>query len=289
MMYPHCLRLVSLFLALSYSDWLLAQVPDPNSSPQANPRGKPEQANLTSSHGLEIEDHTASMFDTPHTSPATISVDDLSHAVPRGALKQFQKATTCRRKGDLQGAVEHLNQAIAIDPQFWGAVNDLGSAYFYLNKLDLAIQQFQKVIDMNPHEKIGYANLAIALLHKEDAEGAERAAREEIKLDHASTLGHLLLGVSMIVQKRFTDETQHNLEMAVREFPVARIMLAMGFVETLRFDRAKEELNRYLPDGNAAGIELAKEWLDYIDRTTASPRPMQVWSLPIDPAETQGP
>jgi tetratricopeptide (TPR) repeat protein len=287
MMYPHCLRLVSMFLALSYSDWLLAQVSDPNTSRQTNPRGKPEHANLTFTHGLEID--TGSMFDTPHTGAATISVDDLSHAIPRGALKQFQKATTCRRKGDLQGAIEHLNQAIAIDPQFWGAVNDLGSVYFALNRLDLAIQQFQKVIDMNPHEKMGYANLAIALLHKEDAAGAERAAREEIKLDRASTLGHLLLGVSMVVQKRFTDETQHNLEMAVREFPVAHLMLAMDFVENLKFDRAKEELNRYLPDGNAAGIGLAKQWLDYIDRTTASPRSMQVGSLPIDPAETQEP
>jgi tetratricopeptide (TPR) repeat protein len=285
MMYPHCLRLVSLFLALSYSDWLLAQVPDRNTSPQANPQENPEQVSVTSTDGLEIEDHTASIFDTSHTSPATISVQELSHTIPRGALKQFNQATTCRRKGDFQGAIEHLNQAIAIDPQFWAAINDLGSVYFYLNKLDLAIPQFQKVIDMNPDQAIGYANLANAYLHKGDPAGAERVAREEIKVDHASTLGHLLLGVSMLVQKRFTDEAQHNLEMAVREFPQARLMLAVGFVESVRLDRAKEELYRYIPDGNPAGIALAKEWLNYIDRATASPSSMQIRPSPIDERE----
>jgi tetratricopeptide (TPR) repeat protein len=285
MMYPHCLRLVSLFLALSHSDWLLAQVLDRNTSPQPNPQGKPEQMSVTPTQGLEIEDHTSSIFDTPHTSPATISVHELSHAIPRGALKQFDKATTCRRKGDFQGAIEHLNQAIAIDPQFWAAVNDLGSVYFYLNKLDLAIPQFQKVIDMSPDQAIGYANLANAYLHKGDPADAERVAREEIKVDHASTLGHLLLGASMLVQKRFTDEAQRNLEMAVREFPQARLMLAVGFVESVRLDRAKEELNRYLPDGNPAGIALAKEWLNYIDRATASPSSMQIRPSPIDERE----
>jgi tetratricopeptide (TPR) repeat protein len=97
-----------------------------------------------------------------------------------------------------------FRKAIAIDPEFCAALNDLGASYLETDQIDLAIEQFNKAVAIDPHAPKPYANLAIAYLGMGEYADAERAARRVIDLDRAGTHGHLALGVSLVLQNKYT-------------------------------------------------------------------------------------
>src|SRR6185437_9410055 len=61
-------------------------------------------------------------------SAATVSLQQLQHKVPKQALKEFEKARTASIKGDNETALDHLQNAVQLDPEFVDAHNDLGVA-----------------------------------------------------------------------------------------------------------------------------------------------------------------
>jgi hypothetical protein len=60
------------------------------------------------------------------TAPAgTVTLHRLTHKIPKKAVKEFENATKAQSHGDRDAAIEHLSKAVAIDPQFWEALNNL--------------------------------------------------------------------------------------------------------------------------------------------------------------------
>ena len=65
---------------------------------------------------------------------------------------------------------------------------------------------FQKAIAVDPHRAKPYSNLALAYLRKDQYRGdAERAARYALDLDRTGAYGHLTLGMSLVLQEKFTE------------------------------------------------------------------------------------
>jgi hypothetical protein len=213
---------------------------------------------------------------TDPSGPGTVTVHALEHKIPGKAMKEFTHATKERLKGNHQSAIEHLKTAVAIDPEFLAAWNDLGANYMSLNQSDLAITPFEKVIEIDPHEPIGYANLGTAYLVQNEPAAAERAAREEIKLDRKGTRGNLILGSALVLQEKCTPEAEHNLERALPEFPRARMMLALWLALNGAIDRAKEELRQYIAMAEPDGASLAQQWLERLDLASQSGVPFRV-------------
>ena len=114
----------------------------------------------------------------PPSESAVVTLHQLAHEVPGKAMKEYQRALKAEDKGDRQGAIEHLQKAIQIDPEFCAARNDLGANYLFTNRVDLAIEQFNKTIAIDPHAAMPYSNLAVAFLMQNRLQDAERAARE---------------------------------------------------------------------------------------------------------------
>lgn len=79
------------------------------------------------------------------------TVHELSHQVPGRAEREFDRAWKARNKGALEKAIQHFEAAIAIDPEFAAALNDLGMTYLHLQRLDSAIKQFSKAIAVDAH------------------------------------------------------------------------------------------------------------------------------------------
>jgi cytochrome c-type biogenesis protein CcmH/NrfG len=213
---------------------------------------------------------------TDQPGPGTVTVRALEHKIPGKAMKEFTHATKERLKGNHQSAIEHLKTAVAIDPEFLAAWNDLGANYMSLNQSDLAIAPFEKVIEIDPHEPLGYANLGAAYLVQNEPAAAERAAREEIKLDRKGTRGNLILGSALVLQEKCTPEAEHNLERALPEFPRARMMLALWLALNGAIDRAEEELRQYIAIAEPDGASLAQQWLERLDLASQSGVPFKV-------------
>ena len=192
---------------------------------------------------------------------AIVTLHELAHHVPRRAEREFQRALAAREKGDREMAILSFRKAIAIDPDFCAALNDLGVSYLETDRIDLAIEQFDKAVAIDPHAPKPYANLAIAYLRKGEYADAERAARRVIDLDRAGTHGHLALGVSLVLQNKYTDQMERSLRKAVADFPGAGFWLALGLLGKGQIHDAKGKLEEYLARDGQGDTELARSLL----------------------------
>ena len=95
---------------------------------------------------------------------AVVTLHRLAHRVPRRAQQEFKRARIAQLKGDHQAAIVLFQKAIAIDPDFCEALNDLGKSYLEIDQLDLAIEQFKRASVVDSHAAGPQSNLAVALL-----------------------------------------------------------------------------------------------------------------------------
>jgi tetratricopeptide (TPR) repeat protein len=133
-----------------------------------------------------------------------VTVHELSHHVPSRAVRDYERAVKATKKGEKENAIAYFDKAIAADPEFLAAINDLGVTYLELNRVDMAIEQFTKAIAVDPHAASPYANLAIAYLRQRLFSDAERAARQAADLDRVGGYGRLILGISLIMKGNST-------------------------------------------------------------------------------------
>src|SRR3982751_1325601 len=138
----------------------------------------------------------------------TVTLLELAHHVPRRAANEYGRALKAKHKGQNEDAIAHFRSAISLDPEFSAAINDLGTTYLKLNKINLAVEQFSKAITVDPHSPLPCSNLAIAYLRENQYRDAERTARRAVDLDPADTHGLLVLGVSLVLGGRFNGEAE---------------------------------------------------------------------------------
>lgn len=204
------------------------------------------------------------MFNTSPQAPRTsgvVTLHELEHRVPGNAVREFERALKAQSKGEHENAVEHFKKAIEIDPEFCAARNDLGASYLRLRRVELAIDQFNKAIAVDPHLAMPYSNLAVAYFMQDKPADAERAARREVDLDRGGTRGRLMLGLSLVLQRKFTREAEQSLGKALHDFPQASLLLARVLAARGEIECARVELQRYLATGDRSAVEIANQWM----------------------------
>jgi tetratricopeptide (TPR) repeat protein len=276
MMHAYSVVLIYVIAEITRSSTVMAQAPDPYNRARTGPwPSAPAMAPIDSDLDSSLSEPIAPSG-TDWSGPGTVTVHGLEHKIPGKAMKEFNQATKDRLKGNHQSAIEHLKRAVAMDPEFLAAWNDLGANYLSVNQADLAIAPFEKVVEIDPHEPLGYANLGAAYLVQNEPAAAERAAREEIKLDRRGTRGNLILGSALVLQEKCTPEAERNLKLALPEFPRARMMLALWLALKGAIDQAKEELRQYIAIAEPDGRSLAQQWLERLDLASQSGGPFRV-------------
>ncbi len=158
-------------------------------------------------------------------SGGVVSLSSLQHKVPKKARRELEKAEFVMKTGSLEDSVKHLQAAIAIDPEYLEAYNNLGCRLIRLERPQEAVQALQKATELDPKAPFPLANLSAALLMARDIPGAESAARRALSVDPSSTRAHYLLGLSLISEKKFTPEATQNMRLAAEEFPRAKSIL----------------------------------------------------------------
>ncbi len=123
-----------------------------------------------------------------------VSVVRLTHKIPKLALKTFKRAATLSKKGKHEEAVRELSQAIAIDPEFAEAYNNLGVQYYLLARPLEAQAMLQRAVALDPAAAPSYANLAAVVLALGDSAGAELLARRALTLDPRNAGAQRVLG-----------------------------------------------------------------------------------------------
>lgn len=196
-----------------------------------------------------------------------VTIQELRHAVPRKARKEMEKAEKARAKDRKDEAIDHLKQAILIDPEFVSARNNLAAIYLIAANAEPAIAQLEEAAKIDPNNPILFRNLTVgyAMMHKFDA--AERVARLRVDLDRTSGHARMLLGFALIQQQKFTEEALQCFERAGNEYPLAHLLAAMVLIEQRNSKRAKCEIQTYLSSGHQELRATATLWLDLIDQS----------------------
>lgn len=73
----------------------------------------------------------------------------------------YDQATDQRDKGDKEGAVSLLNEALAIDPDFTLAHGMLAKLYADLARADEAIHHARRVVELEPNDTFSYTALSV--------------------------------------------------------------------------------------------------------------------------------
>lgn len=175
------------------------------------------------------EDENLDRFVTPSHAPArpvsgTISVARLKHRVSSKARREFVRADDEMRKKHLEASIEHLNQAVEIDPDYVEAHNNLGARYIQAGDYDRAITHLRTASRLDPTSVFAVTNLGMALWLAGHCGEAEQAARDAVRLAPSFLRAQYLLGVVLAAEG--VPEALEHLEKSSKEIPSARLLAA---------------------------------------------------------------
>jgi Tfp pilus assembly protein PilF len=118
--------------------------------------------------------------------------------VPKSALEQFKKALEAKEKNDVKLAIEKLNEAVRLYPQFAEAYSELGALYLKSADLKKAEEALRRTLQLNEKNASAQLNYGIVLLNQKKMFEAEKQLEKAVLADESSAIPHMYLGISLL-------------------------------------------------------------------------------------------
>jgi len=184
--------------------------------------------------------------------------------VPEAARKQYQKATELLDKSNRRNeALAALKSAVEIFPQYFDALEMLGTEEVKDQQYDAAVPVLTKALEVNARAYASCFALGVAQYHLKQLQPAIESFRRALLLNEKSINANLWLGIALRQTTR-PDEAEAYLRradtLAESKLPDAHWQLALLFNQLKRYKEAADELEIFLklqPDARDA--ELIKK------------------------------
>lgn len=154
-----------------------------------------------------------------------------------------QAAELHMREGRLDQAEAMNREAIALDPHFYAAHNNLGNILRHTGRLPEALGHFAKAFEINPADALVAHNLAMVLAEQFRFSEAVPFHRHAVALNPSSADARSALAFSL-TQTAEHDEAELHYKEALKIEPLhfhARINLGLALVERGRIDQALDQ------------------------------------------------
>jgi Flp pilus assembly protein TadD len=204
-----------------------------------------------------------------HLQPKGPTDEQLFAGIPAAAVDKYKKArelgrSSADKKASEQGAklaIEQLNGALAIYPNFPAALSELGTQYHKLNEMTKLAETMEALLKLKPGDPHAHLNLGIALYSQKKFEDAETHLREAVRLANTDAIAHYYLGVTLVGLKKYGD-AEKELEAAIANggdnMAQAHRYLG-GLYMASKNPKAADELEKYLTlDPKAPDAERTK-------------------------------
>ena len=179
----------------------------------------------------------------------TVSVEELQKRYPEKAVKEYTRGNEKMLRGDLKGAIAAFEKAVALAPEMYPALSNLGNAYLQSGRLPDAESAFQNALKANPDAAESYVNLGHVYFEMHKFGEATASLNQGLKRDPNDALGYFFLGMTDIGMGKGR-EAESNLKRALglKEFEVATAHLALAnlYLKTQRVAEAREQLEQFL-------------------------------------------
>ena len=170
-------------------------------------------------------------------------------------------AVALLQKGDVDGAIVHLREAVAIWPDYAQAQNNLGNALLQKGRLDEAVARYQKALAIQPDNIEVQNNLGIAFFQKGLVDEAVAQYQKALAIEPDFAEAHNNLG-NALYQKGRVDEAIIQFQKALAGKPDiadAHNNLGAALLQKGRVDEAIAQCQKALalqPGHAAARVNL---------------------------------
>jgi tetratricopeptide (TPR) repeat protein len=159
------------------------------------------------------------------SAPGTVSMTQLRHSPARKAHRAMVSAQRFADSGQTEKAVEELEKAIRISPEYAEAYNNLGVQHIRMDRFEEAAAELSRALAISGPSPMPLTNLAYAQYRLNRVPEAIASARAALRLDSGSPRANLILGSLLAVDPRTRAESIPHLEHAAETLPSARAAL----------------------------------------------------------------
>lgn len=207
-------------------------------------------------------------FGGPSPVRGTVSVTRLRHVSVKSARKLYNRSIEAAAKGDTRRSLDLLQAAVAEDPEYLEAWNNLGSRHMRDGHPDLALEALRRAQSLDGDSPHVLTNLGVVLMHLKQREEAELVSRRALRHARTDTKAEYVLGLCLFHKAASFDEAIFYLKKARDEFPQARLSIAHILVRSGRISEARRELESYL-DITSERKEFVQQWLAALPKGAA--------------------
>lgn len=194
----------------------------------------------------------------PDTDKPGVITADVDVHVPKEAQKHYREGMKALNSGLPQRAVEELQSALKIYPDYYAARLELGRQLRIQNQFAEAAEVLKPLLQIAPKRaepRVEYGVVLMALARLEEAAAALRSA---LQLEETNWVPHLYLGMALLEKDTAEAEKQLLRAIELNEPKAARAYLSLARLAAARGQRqlAIEHLQTYLklvPDASDAG------------------------------------
>lgn len=197
------------------------------------------EVNVVSSRGFSLRreivhlDSFANRFtiQLPKAAPpaaggGTISMKRLTFRPSKEARKVYRKAQSEAEHKRIREAIGLLRQAVAMEPEWAEAFNNLGVQYYRAADVPGAFAALARAHEIDPDSPEIGSNYAVVLIPMDRAPEAEALIRRIILRSGETPKGRFVLGMALAAQGIKKEEARALLTEASGQFPSAKALLS---------------------------------------------------------------
>src|SRR5712691_3195460 len=139
----------------------------------------------------------AVLCDAKRPAEALSRCRELLSRYPDDAQIHFNTGAVCEALGDLAGALDHYDRALALDPGFARALQNRGIVLTRLGRVEEAGENNRKFASLCPRSVDAHYNLAESCLAARRYDEAASASRETLRIEPQHRLSRLDLGLAL--------------------------------------------------------------------------------------------
>jgi len=199
-----------------------------------------------------------------------ISIARLAHKPPKTAKKFLREAESLAAQGDMKGSTVQLEKALAADPEWFEAWNNLGSRRLALGQYAEAADAFRRALAIDNKAAIVHANLGLAHLFLRQPAEAEAAARRALQYEPGSPRAYYVEGMALLQQDKRQEEALVKLRDAAAAVPRALLAVAEWNCRHDQLRACESDIKTFLKTPRGPSHDAAEQWLERVRKHRSS-------------------
>ena len=145
----------------------------------------------------------------PNTGPSVVNA--FNQNVPAAAKQALDAGLKLAEEGKAPAAIENMQKAIQIFPQYFEAHLQLGNTFLKLDQLPESIAELDKAREINPNDERAYQSFGLLLMKQRNYAVAVAVFAEAARLNPENPLNAVMRATALIHQAATSEDDRSNL------------------------------------------------------------------------------